>query len=393
MPAREPPVSEAVADAVADAFVERFIVEPQADGALRGTSFAVKDLFDVAGRFTGCGNPAWRASHAAAAADAAVVGMLLRAGARLLGKTRTDELAYSLEGRNFHEGAPLNPAAPERLTGGSSSGAASAVAAGAVDFAVASDTAGSVRVPAAWCGLYGMRPTHGRVSVAGLMPLAPSFDCVGWLTRSSSLLRSVGAALLAGTAPQEGDAAPLVRCAWVRDPSLDSLAQRCAAPLHGMRELSLGIDLAGAAECLRVLQGHEAWNTHGAWIESQHPTFGPAVAQRFAAARALSAAQVEHAARERAAIIARTDAALPPGLILCLPTVPGPAPRRDATADQLQLQRTQLLPLTVLASLTGRPQITLPLLQVDGAPVGFSLLGWRGGDETLLRIAETIAPP
>jgi amidase len=334
----------------------------------------------------------------------------LRAGARLLGKTRTDELAYSLEGRNFHEGAPLNPAAPERLTGGSSSGAASAVAAGAVDFAVASDTAGSVRVPAAWCGLYGIRPTHGRVPVAGLMPLAPSFDSVGWLARSSSLLRSVGEVLLPDSAPlrgadpPEGAVAPPSRCTLVWDPSLDNFApsletaalrqamQRCAAPLQGVRELSLGIDLAGATECLRVLQGHEAWRTHGAWIESQNPTFGPAVAQRFAVARALSADQVERAARERADIIARMDAVLPAGLILCLPTVPGPAPQRDATADQLQLQRTQLLPLTVLASLTGRPQITLPLLQVDGAPVGVSLLGWRDGDATLLRIAELVAP-
>lgn len=400
MPARELPVSETVADA----FVERFVVEPQADGPLRGTSFAVKDLFDVAGRYTGCGNPTWRAGHAAATADATVVGLLLRAGARLLGKTRTDELAYSLEGRNFHEGAPLNPAAPERLTGGSSSGSASAVAAGAVDFAVGTDTAGSVRVPAAWCGLYGMRPTHERISVAGLTPLAPSFDSVGWFTRSSSLLRSVGEVLFADGAPVRGAGAPLTDCTLAWDPSLDSFApsldkaalrqamQRCAASLQRVREVSLGIDLAGAAECLRVLQGQEAWRMHGAWIESQQPTFGPAVAQRFAAARALSAEQVERAARERADLIARADAALPEGMILWLPTVPGPAPRRDATADQLQLQRTQLLPLTVLASLTGRPQITLPLLKVDGAPVGVSLLGWRGGDTTLLRIAESIGP-
>jgi amidase len=322
----------------------------------------------------------------------------------LLGKTRTDELAYSLEGRNFHEGAPLNPAAPERLTGGSSSGSASAVAAGAVDFAVGTDTAGSVRVPAAWCGLYGMRPTHGRISVAGLTPLAPSFDSVGWFTRSSSLLRSVGEVLFADGAPVRGAGAPLTDCTLAWDPSLDSFApgvdkaalrqamQRCAAPLQRVREISLGIDLAGAAECLRVLQGQEAWRTYGAWIESQQPTFGPAVAQRFAAARALSAEQVERAAREQADLIARADAALPEGMILRLPTVPGPAPRRDATADQLQLQRTQLLPLTVLASLTGRPQITLPLLKVDDAPVGVSLLGWRGGDTTLLRIAESIGP-
>jgi amidase len=191
-------------------------------------------------------------------------------------------------------------------------------------------------------------------------------------------------------------------------PSIETAAlrramQRCAATLQGVREHSLGIDLASAAECLRVLQGREAWRTHGAWIESQHPTFGPAVAQRFAVARALSAEQAERAARELADIIARADAALPAGLILCLPTVPGPAPRRDATDEQLQLQRTQLLPLTVLASLTGRPQVTLPLLEVDGAPVGVSPPRQpssdtptgapstsSSGDTTLLRIAESI---
>src|SRR5258707_15588860 len=176
---------------VADAFVERFVVEPESDGPLRGTSFAVKDLFDVAGWLTGCGNPTWRATHSAATTNAAVVQLLLRAGGRLVGKTRTDELAYSLDGRNFHEGAPINPAAPERLTGGSSSGPASAVAARDVDFAVASDTAGSVRVPAAWCGLIGMRPTHGRVPPAGLAPLAPSLDTVGGPARSAALMRAL----------------------------------------------------------------------------------------------------------------------------------------------------------------------------------------------------------
>src|ERR1700686_1962578 len=191
--------------ALADAFVERFVIEPAADGPLRGTSFAVKDLFDVAGHHTGCGNPTWRATHAAATANAAVVQTLLQAGARLIGKTRTDEMAYSIEGRNFHEGAPRNPAAPERLTGGSSSGAACAVAAGAVDFAIGTDTAGAVRVPAAWCGLVGLRPTHARVSAAGLTPLAPSFDTVGWLARSTGLTRMVGSVLLGeGGAPVSG---------------------------------------------------------------------------------------------------------------------------------------------------------------------------------------------
>jgi amidase len=384
--------------ALADAFVERFVIEPAADGPLRGTSFAVKDLFDVAGRYTGCGNPTWRATHAAATVHAAAVQILLRAGARLIGKTRTDEMAYSLEGRNFHEGAPLNPAAPERLTGGSSSGAASAVAAGAVDFALGTDTAGSVRVPAAWCGLVGLRPTHGRVPAAGLTPLAPSFDTVGWLARSTAVMRKLGSILLAPSAM------PVSGLSLVRDGSVDGHAEAavaaaleplfdsCAARGFRVGEVSLATDLRAAAECLRVLQGHEVWSTHGRWIDSARPRFGPGVAERFEAARAMTADQARAAARERVAIVARLNSVLPPGRILCLPTVPGPAPRRDASPGDLQLRRAQLLSLTALASLTGRPQITLPLPGPDAAPVGFSLLGWRNGDETLLEVAQLLAP-
>jgi amidase len=396
IPATSNPGACILNDTLADAFVHRFVIEPESDGPLRGTTFAVKDLFDVAGWPTGCGNPAWRATHSLPHTNATVVQLLLRAGAQLVGKTRTDEMAYSLEGRNFHEGAPLNTAAPERLTGGSSSGAASAAASGAVDFAVGTDTAGSVRVPAAWCGLIGLRPTHGRVSAAGLTPLAPSFDTVGWLARSAALMRNVGAVLFGD------DVMPRPEFSLVRDAALENHAEaavsaalqgacaRCAAQGLPVGELSLAIDLKSAVECLRVLQAAEAWATHGRWIESARPVFGPGVAERFAAARAMSADQVREAARGRAAINARLDAALPPGRILCLPTVPGPAPRRDASAETLQLQRSKLLPLTALASLSGRPQITLPLLQADGAPVGFSLLGWRNGDEALVDIAESL---
>ena len=384
--------------AVADAFVERFVVEPAPQGALRGLSFAAKDLFDVAGRLTGCGNPTWRATHAPPQANAALIDHLLRAGARLVGKTRTDEMAYSIEGCNFHEGAPRNPAAPERLTGGSSSGAASAVASQAVDFALGTDTAGSVRVPAAWCGLVGIRPTHGRLSVAGLTPLAPSFDTAGWLARSASLMRKVGVALLGE------DTAGLPEYSLVRDSSIESRAtpacaaalgpafEACAARLSAIGESSLGVDLDAAAECLRILQANEVWTAHGQWVETHHPRFGPGVAERFEAARMITPDRVREAARQRAHIVARVDGALPPGRILCLPTVAGPAPRRDASPEQLQRQRAQLLPLTALASLTGRPQITLPLGRCDGAPVGFSLLGWRNGDLALLRIAEQLCP-
>jgi amidase len=397
---------------MADAFVERFVIEPTGNGPLSGTSFAVKDLFDVAGRPTGCGNPTWRATHAVPTTSAEVVLRLLGAGARLAGKTRTDELAYSLEGRNFHEGAPRNPAAPERLTGGSSSGSASAVAAAEVDFAVGTDTAGSVRVPAAWCGLVGIRPTHGRVPVGGLTALAPSFDTVGWFARSTALASMVGNVLFADAAKSFDPLAPLAPGWLLRDRDVDSLADaagsaalervfgragRNAAPSGA---ISLQLDLTAAAECLRVLQGAEAWRTHGRWIDAHHPKFGPGIAERFETARALTDAEVRAAALERAAINARLDAVLPPGRMLCLPAVPGPGPRRDASPEDMQSQRRRLLPLTALASLSGRPQITLPLLgdsapqgdSASPAPQSLSLLGWRHGDEALLATGELLVP-
>jgi amidase len=385
--------------AFADAFVERFVIEPVADGELRAATFAVKDLFDVAGHYTGCGNPIWRATHPAATIHAAVVQMLLNAGARLIGKTRTDEMAYSIEGSNFHEGAPRNAAAPERLTGGSSSGAASATAAGEVDFAVGTDTAGSVRVPAAWCGLFGLRPTHSRVPATGLTPLAPSFDTVGWLARSSPMLRKVGRVLL-GEGAIRVSGPSIMRDARVNGcadsvvaAQVESMFEACAARGFRTGDASLAVDLEAVAQCLRILQGHEAWSVHGRWIDAAQPQFGPGVTERFAAARVITAHQVADAARERAAIIARLDAALPPGMMLCLPTVPAPAPLRNAAPGQLQSLRARIFPLTALASLTGRPQITLPLPAVAGAPVGFSLLGWRNGDEELLEVAQVLAPP
>jgi amidase len=382
--------------ALADAFVERFVVEGAADGPLRGATFAVKDLFDVAGHHTGCGNPTWRATHPSATRNAAAVQTLLQAGARLMGKTRTDEMAYSIEGRNHHEGAPRNPAAPERLTGGSSSGAASAAAAGEIDFALGTDTAGSVRVPAAWCGLFGLRPTHARVSTTGLTPLAPSFDTVGWLARTAAVMRGVADVLL-GADSNPHSAVSLVRDVTVESymdggAALQPMFGRCEAQGFRVGEVSLAIDLKSAAECLRVLQGHEVWSVHGRWVESAHPHFGPGVAERFAAASAIGVDQVREAARERDAIIAHMSEALPPGRILCLPTVPGPAPRRDAAPAEMQSVRGRLMPLTALASLTGRPQITLPLRADGEAPLGFSLLGWRNGDQALLEIAQRLTP-
>src|SRR5919197_1699416 len=189
--------SSTITVAQSNAFVTTFDLSPIRSGPLDGLRVAVKDTIDVAGFKTGCGNPTWRDSHPTAVAHAVCVEQLLRAGARCVGKTTCDELAFSLLGENHFYGTPLNPHAPDRVPGGSSSGSASAVACGLVDFALGTDTGGSTRVPASNCGVWGFRPSHDFISVAGVNPLAPSFDTVGVLAQSAEVLAKVGLVLLA----------------------------------------------------------------------------------------------------------------------------------------------------------------------------------------------------
>src|ERR687890_786551 len=162
-----------------------------AEGKLTGLTFAAKDLFDVAGYPTSGGSPHLLALSGVKTRTAPTVQRLLDAGARLVGKTITDELAFSMNGKNAHFGTPVNGAAPDRIPGGSSSGSAAAVSNGLCDFALGTDTGGSVRAPASHCGLFGIRPTHGRVSLEGCHDLAPSFDSCGYFTRDGSTFTRV----------------------------------------------------------------------------------------------------------------------------------------------------------------------------------------------------------
>ncbi len=272
---------------------------PLGSGRLSGLSFAVKDLFDVAGAMTTYGNPDWASTHGVASTTAPVVTALLQAGARLVGKTKTVELAYGLTGENIWQGTPLNPRAPDRFPGGSSCGSAAAVAAGLVDFALGSDTGGSVRIPASYCGLFGIRPSHGAVSLAGACPLAPSFDTCGWFTRNPALLAAVGEVLLpGGRGAVDG---PLLRFeeAWVNaqpgvaealHPALERLEQWCGRAI-GLRLAPEGID--SIYDHFRTVQAEEVWACLGSWVETMKPRFGPGIAERFAAARATDPAVAE----------------------------------------------------------------------------------------------------
>jgi amidase len=369
------------------------------NGPLTHLSFAVKDIFDIAGHVTGCGNPDWLASHAPAAETAPAVLQLLEAGADMIGKTITEELAYSLQGENFHYGTPVNPACPDRIPGGSSSGSASAVASGDADIALGSDTGGSVRIPAALCGIFGIRPSHGRVSLTGVMPLAPSFDTVGWFTREANLLRRVGEILLG---PDAAEAAPsrlylmadgfeladeAVREALV--PSLAALSDLLGAPAV----VRVG-DREGGLTALmlrfRTLQAREIWAQHGPWIESQRPRFGPEIAARFEWAKRMAAEAPRDEALRREHVSLRMARLLAGGGVLAMPSAPAIAPRKGLDLAASQGFRDRTLSLTCVAGMARLPQVSLPVAEVDGCPVGLSLVMARGLDMALLGLGERL---
>lgn len=380
---------------------ERAARAPLGHGALDGVRFAVKDLIDVAGTVTGAGNPDWAFTQAPAARDAGAVDALRRAGAAMAGKTVTDEFAFSLEGENAHHGTPCNPRAPERLPGGSSSGSAVAVAAGLVDVALGTDTGGSVRVPASFCGVFGFRPTHGRVGVRGVLPFAPSYDTVGWFARNGALLRAVGTVLLA---PGEGAAAGPSSAAALRlvtagdafalaDGDCRDRLLRLAAE-RGAREHH-GVFAGGSADWLRayaVLQGAEVRASHGAWIAAHRPRFGAAIAERFAGLAAIADDEVERWRRWRVDRAAELVAWLAGGRVLVLPTAPGPALLRTADAAERADFYARALALNAVAGHAGLPQLAWPAGSHDGtpggAPLGLSLVGAPGTDEALLELAS-----
>lgn len=376
---------------LADGFVAgpRAIMAPAGRGPLDGTTFAVKDLIDVAGTVTGGGNPGWAAGRPPAARSAPVVDLLLAAGARLAGKTVTDELAFSLEGDNHHYGTPPNPAAPDHLPGGSSSGSASVTAAGLVDFALGTDTGGSVRIPASFCGLYAMRPTHDRIPLDGVVPFAPGYDTIGWFARDPAMLARVGAVLLGPE--DDGDITRLLVATDAFALADADLADALRTVLPPAAEVTVfDGNPADWREAYRVLQGAEIRHSLGAWIDAQRPGFGPAIAPRFADAATITTADVARWRPWRDRVTAHLAALLPADTALLLPTSPVPALPLAAGPDVIGDFYARTLTLTAVAGHAGLPQVTWPAARIGGRPVGLSLVGPAGRDRALLRMMETL---
>ena len=375
-------------------------LEGASTGVLAGLTFAAKDIFDVSGHITGGGCPDWKATHGPAERTAWAVQILVGAGATMVGKTVTDELTRGVLGENFHGGAPVNPGAPGRVPGGSSSGSAAAVAGGLVDFALGSDTAGSVRAPASFCGLYGLRPTHGRIPLEGVMGNAPSLDTVGWFAREPDLFATVGSVLLQTEIPKNGPTQLMIaedafatadqEVQKALEPIVEKLSSRIGRSAYG--RLS-PMPLEDLPKNFGVLQGSEAWQTYGDWIDTEDPRLGFEVAARFAAGREITEEQRQAARTVKEIVVNHVQTILGEGVVICLPTMPFPAPQRGLPLSQRKALHQRIDTLVDVAGWAGTPQINLPLAQVDGLPVGLSLIGPRNSDEMLLAFARELGRP
>jgi amidase/aspartyl-tRNA(Asn)/glutamyl-tRNA(Gln) amidotransferase subunit A len=357
---------------LADALTE---ARTRAAGPLAGVPFFAKDLFDVAGLPTLAGSTFLPEARGIPERDSACVAAVRATGAVLAGKTHMHEFAYGITGENAHYGDCEHPHFPGRTTGGSSSGSVAAVAAGIVPLALGSDTGGSVRVPAAFCGLYGFRLTPGDAWIRDAFPLAPTFDTAGWFTADARDLRTTLAALLGlGAGPVREP-----RGCSLELPGLDAevaaafrtAAARLAAPAPTAVAEALRHAFAGALESYNTTVAQEAWQVHAPWAERFRERYSPAVWQRLVRAHALTAEQIASADQTRAAVRAAWAEFFRDYDFLVLPGTPAPAfTKAECTLEN----RNRLLTLTAPASLGGLPVLTVPVPLAGGLTTGLQIV-------------------
>ena len=365
-----------------------------ASGPLAGLSAVVKDMYDIAGERTGCGSPEWLATHPPAARNCPPVQKILDAGATIIGKTVCDEYFYSVSGANAHYGTPVNIRAPGRLPGGSSAGSAAACGAGLCDFALGSDTGGSVRVPASFNGIYGLRPTHERIEHSGVADMAPSFDVPGWFAATPGVFRKVGAVLL----DNRGVAAQINRVVVLEDafaqaeePVADLLRTLLEFMSDDLPEMAHGRIAPDGfdpwREAFRIVQAYETWQTFGAFVTKHRPNIGPGVKERMQFASTVTSAQADASREVVNKARDHIRQIVVPGTVLALPTAPSIAPKIEISGAELEEFRTRVMRLTCTSGISGLPQMNIPGGTINGCPIGLSFIGWAGGDEALLDLA------
>ncbi|KAK7344229.1 hypothetical protein VNO77_13596 [Canavalia gladiata] len=408
------------------AFMQKFILPPTSSPSLPLSSltFAVKDIFDVEGYVTGFGNPDWSRTHPVATSTAPTVLDLLKAGATCVGKTVMDEMAYSINGENVHYGTPRNPCAEDRVPGGSSSGSAVAVSAKLVDFSIGTDTGGSVRVPASYCGIFGFRPSHGAISVSGVIPMAQSFDTVGWFARDPMILSRVGRVLL--QFPDLASVRPTCiiiaeDCFQLSSIPYDVVTRiviKAIEKIYGGDVLKYEIlgdyvkanvpslkhfmskentdqvynipSLAALSSAMRLRQMYEFKNNHGEWINAVKPNLGPGISERVSKALETTGENIDVCSSVQGELHNALTALLGDFGVLMIPTVPGPPPKPQTNTSELEIFRARAFSLLSIAGVSGFCQVSIPLGMYNNLPLSISLLARHGADGFLLHLVESL---
>ena len=378
------------------------LLENADEGILARTQFAVKDIMHVEGYPTSGGNPTWAAhfgqeSHI----TASIVQKVMDAGAECVGKTVADELAFNHIGENAHYGTPINPKAPSRFCGGSSCGSAAAVAGALVDFAFGTDTGCSIRGPASFCGIWGIRPTHARVASDGIMPLAPSYDTVGWFARTAEMMERVGSVLLGADNIALEEKPKIIMPKDILTQMNKRFAdqfmhfvKKFEESFSSVEEGNLMGDYDFAADwfdCFRITQAAEAWETHQDWMIEHQPDLGEGVYERFEMASELEEEDILKAQSQRQELAAHMHTLLENGTIILMPSTMTPAFARSMDSETRLKTRLPHVGLMAFAGIAATPQISMPLMEIDGAPFGISLIGPKGCDVALLALGHRIS--
>ncbi len=373
-------------------------LEGAGEGKLENLVFAAKDVFAIKGSTFGNGHPKWLETHEPDSFTASAIVKLLSNGADLVGKTICDELCFSISGENWHYGSPLNPHDTRRYAGGSSSGTGAATGGGLVDFAIGSDCLGSVRVPASYNGVFGMRPTYERVPNDGEAPYCESMDVLGYVAKEADVFLKVSEVLLG----EDEDKAEFNHVYIARDcfgtvdrevkDALLPVVARIGEYVGLVKEVDVAPEgLDDWVDVFRYVQGYEVWQSYGGWINKYRPFINRGPKERLEWASQISTLEYLEAKAKREDLIDYFEGFLSPDTILVLPTAASSAPLKTASLEEINRTRSQSSNLLCISPLTGTPQITMPLTKLDGMPLGLSLIGAKGTDLELVRFAVRIA--
>ena len=359
------------------------------EGILNNLNFVLKDMCQIKDLKTSCGNPDFYKMCKPSPKNATFLKHLFNEGAILNGITVCDEFFYSVIGENSHYGTPKNLNAPNCVPGGSSSGSAAALTTKKYDFSIGSDTGGSVRVPASFCGLLGIRPTHGRIVSDGVYPMAPSFDTVGWFANDIEIFRKVSSVLL-----NNKHASNISFNRYVVAEDLLELAENdiqrqfntyLKKVFPNLKKIKLSkFEKSDIANNFRILQGGEINQYVIPWIKDNKPQISSEINNRIEMASKISINEINDAKAFRENLIKEVNNSIPEGDIALFPTAPFSAPICGQTDEALGSDRKKIMEMTSIAGMTSRPQISIPKFKGKTGPVGISMLGWINSDEILL---------